>query len=330
MSDVAVRAGVGMATVSRALNGSKGISEATRSRVLEIAQEIGYVVSPEASRLARGVTRRVALVVPHLSRWFFSSLVEALESALREAQLDILLYHVPDAETRHSFFEHLPARRKVDAVVVVGLPVADAERARLDLMGVQLLSVGGQAASFPYVRIDDRVASRQAVDHLLSLGHRRIAMIEAIDPGAPEWLLEHGRSAGYRDALAAAGIPQEPSLIVRGEWGGELGARGMAQLLSLPQPPTAVFAHSDEVALGALHTLRRAGLDVPRDMSVIGIDDHPLAALTDLTTIRQSTQDQGVAAARMLIDLLAGGRPQTDLTFPTVLVPRASTARPRT
>lgn len=327
MIDVANRAGVGMATVSRALNGSSGVSERTRKRIMAIAEEIGYVVSPEASRLARGVTGRVAIVVPHISRWFFATMLEAIETVLRQADFDLLLYQVPDARSRHAFFERLPARRKVDAVIVVGLPVDDRERSQLERMGVQIIAVGGQTAAFPFVRIDDHEAARQATDHLLGLGHTRIAMIEAVDPETPEWPVEFGRADGYYDALAHAGIESNPELVVRVPWGGEEGAGAMARLLSLANRPTAVYAHSDEIALGAVRTLRRAGLSTPDDVSIIGIDDHPLAALCDLTTIAQPVHEQGVAAARMLLDLLDGSPSDTEVTLPTVLVPRGSTRR---
>lgn len=329
MSDVSRRAGVGMATVSRAINGHPGVSEKTRRRVLEVAEELGYVPSPEASKLARGSTRRIAILAPHLSRWFFATMLGAVEPVIRHAGYDTLVYQVPDARARHDFFEHLPARRKVDGVIVIGLPVTDAERRRLDLLGVQIVAAGGQTADFPFVRIDDANAARQAVNHLISLGHTRIGMIEAVDPDSPEWPEHLGRSDGYREAISAAGIPPRPDLTVRVPWGGEDGARAMATLLSLPEPPTAVYAHSDEVAFGAMRTIRRAGLSIPDDISIIGIDDHPTAALVELTTVRQPVPEQGEAAANLLLDLLNHRDTRLDVTMATTLVPRGSTTRLR-
>lgn len=217
----------------------------------------------------------------------------------------MLLYQVGGARDRHDFFDRLPARRKVDAVVVVGFQVEDAERAQLETMGVHIVAAGGQSAAYPSVHIDDHEASRQAVDHLLHLGHTRIGMLEALDPDQPR--LESTRSPAYYEALERAGIAVDPSLVVTADWGGENGAESMSRLLGHAEPPTAVFAHSDEVALGAIRTLRRAGLRPGHDVSVVGIDDHPLAALTDLTTVRQRPGEQGVLAGRLLLDLLAGG-----------------------
>jgi len=153
-------------------------------------------------------------------------------------------------------------------------------------------------------------------------------MLEAKDPDQPE--LEPPRSDAYYATLADHGIEVDPDLVVVGDWGGEQGAQGMSRLLSLREPPTAVYAHSDEVALGAIRTIPRAGLDIPRDLSVVGTDDHPLAALTDLTTVRQPAHQQGVRAAEMLVGLLRND-PDIDeqVTLPTELVVRGSTAPPR-
>ena len=327
MVDIARIAGVSLATASRALNNMPGVASATRERVLAVADELSYVVSPEASRLSGGSTRRVAVVVPHISRWFFAAMLEALESVLREADLDVLLYHVGDAADRRAFFERLPARRKVDAVVVLAFPVSEIEQQRLELMGVSIVSAGGQTVAYPYVCIDDEAAGRQAVDHLIFLGHRRLAMIAAVDPDQPGWPERPGRSQAYYSALRDAGIAVDPSLVTTVDWGGLQGAEAMGELLSLREPPTAVYAHSDEVALGAMRTLRRAGLRVPEDISVIGIDDHPLAELTDLTTVSQPVRQQGLLVGQMVLGLLQGEDVQRAVTVPTRLVIRRSTAR---
>lgn len=328
LAEVARLAGVGLGTASRAMSNSPGVAPATRRKVLDVAERLSYVVSPEASSLAKGTTGRVALVVPHLSRWFFGTMVEGLESVLSGADLDVLLYHVSDLADRHDFFHRLPARRKVDAVVVVAFQVDELERKRLELMGVQIVAAGGQSATYPYTCIDDQAAGRQAVDHLIHLGHRRIAMLESVDPDQPTLISR--RTSAYHSALAEAGIPVDPELIVTNDWGGEQGASSMAQLLSLKNPPTAVYAHSDEVALGAIRTLRRVGLRIPQDVSVIGIDDHPLAHLTDLTTIRQPVYEQGVSAGEMLLSLLRGDDANLGVTMPTQLIIRSTTGPPRT
>ncbi|MFC5136926.1 LacI family DNA-binding transcriptional regulator [Actinomycetospora rhizophila] len=330
LDDVARRAGVSLATASRALGDHPHVAAATRARVREAAGELDYVASPEATRLAGGPTGRVAVLVPHPSRWFFGELIEGLESALRAADLDLVLFRVGGPEERAAFFDRLPARRKVDAVVVLAFAVDEAEHARLASLGVDVVVAGGRVASYPSVGIDDHGAGRQAVDHLIHLGHRRIGMIAVQDDGqlAPD---PDGRRSAWRAALGDAGVEPADDLLVTVPWGGEGGADGMARLLGLRTPPTAVFAHDDETALGAVRTLRRAGLRVPEDLSVIGIDDHPLAALTDLTTVAQPVRDQGRRAGELVVAALRGELPErvppAEL-LPTRLVLRGTTSPP--
>jgi DNA-binding LacI/PurR family transcriptional regulator len=193
-------------------------------------------------------------------------------------------------------------------------------------MGVHIVAAGGKSGDYPYVCINDRAAGAQAINHLVNLGHRRIAMITVDDPQQP---LVTERSRAYYECLEAAAIPIDPELVQTSDWGGEQGAASMAALLSLRSPPTAVYAYSDEIAVGALRTLRRTGLRVPEDMSIVGIDDHPLAALTDLTTVRQPVHLQGQLAAQMLLGLLRGQDVDVAVEVPTELVVRASTAPQR-
>ena len=169
--------------------------------------------------------------------------------------------------------------------------------------------------------------SRQAMSHLVHLGHRRIGMLEAVDAEQPD--LPSNRSAGYYAVLEEQGLDIDPDLVVSNSWGGNEGAESMGRLLALDQPPTAVFAHSDEVAAGPMRTLRRAGPTPGREVSIIGIDDHPIAELLDLTTIRQRPEEQGRQAARLLLSLL-NAEDSTDrhVTLPAELVVRGSTQRP--
>lgn len=329
MADVAHRAGVSISTVSRALRGMPGVSEGQRRRIQGIADELSYVISPEASRLSRGATGRVAVVVPTLNRWFFSTMLAGVEGVLRDADLDVLIYHVGGTEDRRRFFDELPARRKVDAVIVIALPVPDEEAARLDLMGVQVVAAGGRLRAYPSVRVDDHAVARQAVDHLAGLGHERIAMIRTKDFEGLLWPSDLSRTQGYIDALVAAGLRTDEKLLVTTPFGPDGGIQAMEQLLALPDPPTAVFAHSDEVAFGALRACRLAGVRIPEDLSVVGVDDHPMAALHDLTTVHQPVELQGRIAGQMILDLLHGdGLAEHQRLVPTELVVRSTTAPP--
>jgi LacI family transcriptional regulator, repressor for deo operon, udp, cdd, tsx, nupC, and nupG len=329
MADVARHAGVSTATVSRALRDVPGVSDATRKRIKLLADQLSYVVSPEASRLSGGTTGRVAVVVPTINHWFFATILAGIEGTLRGADLDVLIYHVDGAVDRKRFFERLPARRKADAVIVITLPVPEAEARRLELMGTAIVIAGGQLLDYPCVRIDDVEVGYQAVSHLRALGHERVAMIRTMDADGTVWPTDRLRAIGFVSAMADSGLDVPPGLMVTVPWGAEGGAMAMEQLLSMREPPTAVFAYSDEVAMGAMRTLRRAHVPIPERISIVGVDDHPLAELNDLTTVHQPVEEQGEIAARMVLDLLHG-RPVTDShrCVGTYLVVRNSTAPP--
>jgi DNA-binding LacI/PurR family transcriptional regulator len=327
MADVARRAGVSTSTVSRALRGMPGVSESQRRRIQAIADELSYVISPEASRLSRGATGRVAVVVPTIDRWYFSTMLAGIESTLRDADLDVLIYHVGGAEDRQRFFHELPVRRKADAAIVISLPVPDEEAARLDLLGVQVVVAGGQIRDYPHVRIDDHKAAEQAVGHLAGLGHRRIGMIRTHDGEGRLWPADMARTQGYLQSLRRAGLEHDTALLATVPFGIHGGMEAVGRLLALPDPPTAVFCHSDEVAFGAMRALRLASVEVPVQCSVVGVDDHPMSEILDLTTVRQPVERQGRIAGEMILELLGTGALREPVrVVPTELVVRDSTA----
>lgn len=332
MTDVARRSGVSIASVSRALRGEPGVSPATRTRILSAARDLAYVVSPEASHLSRGTTGRIAVVVPRVDAWFYSTMLAGIAGEFDTVGVDLVLCALPDSSSRHRFFESLPLRRKVDAVIVASLPLTARERTRLGQLALPTVFVGGDqdVGNHPWVGIDDELAARQAVGHLLRIGHRDIAMIQAGDREGTRWATDEARIRGFHGQISDAGL-SDPT-VVTVEWGIDGGARGMEMLLSRPSLPTAVFCHSDEIALGALRTLHRAGVSVPQQVSVIGVDDHPSADLSDLTTVAQPVLEQGRIAARQVLAQLDGEGPEpapTVSTLPTRLVIRGSTASPR-
>lgn len=326
---VARRAGVSTATVSRAMRGLPNVSEATRAKVLAAARELDYVVSPSASRLASGQTRTVAVVMPYVDRHYFANVLAGAEAVLRASGYDLLLYVLPDDAAREDFFARMPVRRRVDAVLVLTLPLKPAQVEQFLALDMPVAAVGMGFPGVAAVSIDDSAAARSAVDHLINLGHRRIAMIGGgVSEAEPNpFTTPEMRRAGYRAALTGAGIPLVPEYEVDGQYTSAGGEHAMAQLLSLPSSPTAVFAQSDRMAYGALHALRRMGLACPDDVSVIGIDDHETAEALDLTTVAQPMHAQGAEAARQLLDALSGEQP-VDVLLPTHLVLRSTTAAP--
>lgn len=331
MADVASMAGVSKATVSRVLSGAPGVSDQTRARINALVKDLSYVVSPDAARLSKGSTGRIAVVMPTTTTWFYGAILCGILSVLRPEGLDALIYQVADDTESRRFFADLPVQRQVDAVIVVAFPISDFERRQLDRLGVPVVIAGGSLPGHAHVRIDDAAAARQAVTHLIRAGHERIAMINSTVTREWPFAPPAARLDGYRTALEDAGISVDPEIVLEVPWSTTMGAHGMDQLLSSKRLPTAVFAFCDEVAIGALRSLRRAGIPVPGAMSVIGIDDHPLADLCDLTTVHQPVETQGKRAAQMSLSLL-GGEPvdEQHLTIPTHLVIRSTTAPPGT
>ncbi len=333
--DVARRAGVSASTVSRSLRGFSNVSERTRARVLSAASDLSYVPSPAASRLASGRTRTVGVIVQFVARWFFTEVVRGAEVELRRAEYDLLLYNVGDPSSRSHLFETMPLRRRVDAVLAVATSFNDGERAALDGLGVPVVVIGGQRTNGQAgVGIDDRESAAMAVRHLALLGHRDITMISGCidDPIGRETTL--ARQAGFRVGMVEAGLPERPGDILTEPWGVDGGRRAMERLLAGRHLPTAIFAESDEIAFGVLQTLRRVGLDVPGDVSVVGFDDHELAPASDLTSIAQPVHEQGRLGARMVLEMVAGSLGSTAtaghvIVLPTRLVVRGTTGPPR-
>lgn len=335
IKDVARSVGVSTATVSRALRGLPRVSDETRSRVLRAAAELDYVASPSAAGLASGQTRAVGVVVPFVTRWFYSSVVQGAEQLLKEAGYDLLLYNLagnPDARDR-VFRGHL-LRKRVDAVLVLSLTPTDAEVAALAKLNRPVAVVGATVPGWSSVRIDDLATARIAMSHLVGLGHRRIAYIGGSLEDQLDFAAPLDRLNGFRAVMREAGLAVEQRWETVSDFTVRGGLAAMRLLLETDPRPTAVFAASDEMAIGAVHAVREAGLRVPEDVSVVGIDDHEMAEFFGLTTVAQPVHEQGQLAAQLLLDALAAGPDLVlrtnppSLTVPTRLVVRATTGPP--
>jgi DNA-binding LacI/PurR family transcriptional regulator len=328
--DVAALAGVSPSTVSRSLRGLPNVSEETRARVVEAAAELSYVVSPSASGLASGQTRSIGVVVPFVTRWFFANAVAGACDVLAEAGYDVLLYHLGSADARDRFFDRMPLARRVDAVMTLAVPLTDEHTLGLRALGMPLITVGAQMDGVTCVRIDDVAASQSAVNHLIHQGHESIAMLADLgeDPSLG-FSSSRDRRDGYRLALATAGIEPRDDLYVAGTHGIDGGAAAMAQILSGDVLPSAIFAEYDELAIGAIRTLQRAGIPVPEQISVVGVDDHEMSSVVDLTTVAQQVRELGAVAARLLLDTLAERLTDpADVLLPTRLIVRGTTGPP--
>lgn len=330
LEDVAARAQVSVSTASRALRGLPHVSVRTRERVARAARDLDYVVNRQASGLATGRTGCVGVVVPFLGKWFFSEVLAGLEEVFRAQGRDLLLYSLGDPGGRERFFTELPMRQRVDGVVVLCVPLTRAEVKAFTSLDIPTIVVQVKAGGLPGVRIDDVEGAKLAVRHLISLGHRRIGFITGNMTPLMHFTAPEDRRDGYRQALKERRLKWEPALEASGDFTVDGGAGAVAALMSLPHPPTAVFVESDEMAIGALQAVRRMGLRVPDDVSIIGFDDHEMAAVLDLTTIAQPVRRQGAMAAELLAEALEdrATRKPASLVAPTTLVVRGTTAPP--
>ncbi|MBV9594328.1 MAG: LacI family DNA-binding transcriptional regulator [Actinobacteria bacterium] len=326
IEDVAKLAGVSIATVSRSLRGLPDVAPATRDRVLTAARELNYVASPFAARLASGRTATVGVVVPFVNRWFFAEILGAVEAVLHDRGFDLLLYNLGDTAGRDRFFNTMPVRKRVDALVVASLVLTESETDALLALGIPIGLLGVGSPRFHSVRIDDADAASLAVQHLIDLGHRRIGLIGGDTDDPMRFTPPHHRRQGYIDVLRKAGIDYEPELEVLGYFTVDGGEAATKELLARPNRPTALFAESDEMAWGALRALRRAGLRVPQDVAVVGFDEHPVAELFDLTTIAQPVVEQATILTSELLQLMPdlSARPHEEV-LPTRLIVRGST-----
>ena len=326
ITDVARAAGVSKATASRALTGSGYVSEQTRSRVLEAAASLGYVASTTAVSLATGRTRNVGVVMPYLSRWFFAEVLEGIQDALLRHGYDLTLYDArPGTAGRARVFDDFLARKRFDGLIAVGLEPSDNELERILAIGRPVVSVVGASSETSVVALDDLHAARRATEHLIGLGHTRIAFIGGGGENAPH--VDRMRLEGYRSTMTDAGLEPRHVPSVVSMPGGYAAAADL--LGDLRERPTGIVGTCDEVAIGTIIAARRLGIPVPGSLSVVGIDNHEYADMFSLTTLEQSPHAQGVQAAEMLLQRLR--EPDADVTevrLQATLIVRNSTAPP--
>ncbi|TDW30416.1 LacI family DNA-binding transcriptional regulator [Cryobacterium psychrophilum] len=336
IEDVARLAGVSTATVSRTLSGRGPVKPATRLKVEAAAGELGYVVSASASSLASGRTKNIGVVVPFLGSWFFSSVVEGAQRALLRNGYDLTLYNLSGGgDERASVFEHFLLRQRLDAVIAVSLELTEHEVDRLHAVGKPIVGVGvgGPSNGVRTLTIDDAAVARRATEHLLALGHTRIGHVGGSKELDLDFHLPTNRRLGYEGALEAAEIAVSVDLFEPANFTMRGGYQATRRLLERDDGrPSAIFAASDEMAIGCILAARDLGLSVPHDVSVIGIDDHNLADFFGLTTMAQFPQAQGEKAVDILMEQLHP-RPHEpgdlNLPMPFELITRSSTAPPR-
>lgn len=303
VGDVARRAGVSTATVSRVLSRPDQVSPKTRKRVMQAVEETGYRLNHAARNLRQGRTGGIVVLVPYLSNPFFSTILAAIARVASEAALNVLVVDTRETESANRrILDYLHSNRADGLIVLDGnLPqqfFSPSSWRPPVVFACEAPDVPGQ----PTVTVDNRRGAEMAVAHLLGLGHRRIGYVA----GPPHNVLTGQRHAGYAAALAEARQPPRPDWLFEGDFTMQSGSLAARRWLTMADRPTAVFCASDAMACGFVSELHRHGVLVPRDVSVVGFDDIDIAAhfIPGLTTIRQPRALIGAAATGMLIDLL--------------------------
>ncbi len=328
IKDIARIAQVSHPTVSRALQNSPLVNAQTAARIRKIADEAGYRASAVARGLVTRRTRTIGLVVTTVADPFASEVVCGIEQTANDYGYSVILADSnADPERERKVVQSL-AERRVDGIIVTSSRVGALYLPLLSQMMVPIVLVNDQyPGEFVHsVMIRNREGMRAVAEHMIALGHRRIAYIG----DRFGYQSDSERLAGYRDALGAAGLPAPAELVAQGDGGAEGAMRAMEQLLALAKPPTAVCCYNDMTALGAMRCLRNHGLRVPNDISIAGFDDLFFAAYTEppLTTIRQPMRRMGQMAIESLLKLMEGKESVTQVQIEPELVVRQSTAPP--
>ncbi|MEW5958410.1 MAG: LacI family DNA-binding transcriptional regulator [Chloroflexota bacterium] len=324
IKDIAKVMNISYSTVSRALNDSPRVNPETRRRIQDKAAEMGYLPSAVARSLVTRRTHIIGLVVTTITDLFFAEVIHAIEETAVKYKYNVILANSNGKPEHEVEVIRALRERRVDGIILIS-PYSSKENpftgTEIDLPVVAVNKFYQEYIGYS-VGVDNHNSSREATQHLLDLGHRRIAHIA----GLPEEWDSMERQKGYEQALQAGGLPVDPALIVRSDGRPKAGTEAMQQLLALPARPTAVFCYNDATALGAMRAAYAAGRRIPQDLSVVGFDDIDLARYFEppLTTIAQPKREMGGKAVQMILNLLAGDKVE-DCMLPGRLIVRAST-----
>jgi DNA-binding LacI/PurR family transcriptional regulator len=331
ITDVAKAAGVSKGAVSFALNGRPGVAEETRARILAVAESLGWTPSHRARALSVSRAFSVGLVIarpPELlgADPFYPSFIAGVERTLSDRGQALVLQVVPDLAVEEASYRRLAKAERVDGMFVLDLRVGDPRIALLAELGMPAVTIGRPdvPSGCPALLVDDRPGVTAAVDHLVSLGHRRIAHVS----GPLHFLHGPVRRRAWEQALAEAGLT--PHRMIESDFSAAGGAQATRELLDDDERPTAIVYGNDLMAIAGLSVALRYGVRVPDELSVTGFDDTELASYVNptLTTVRTDPFGWGRTAAEALLDLI-DGQPGKDIpTLPARLVTRGSTAAP--
>ncbi len=324
--DVAKKAGVSFATVSRVLNDGANVKPEKRERVLRAIKQLGYTTNLQARSLRAGRSHLIGLLVRDLGTAYIGEIMRGVDLELAAAKYDVMLYTTHRRQTQESAYVTALTRGMTDGLLLVlpRHPEAYLKSLRQKKFPYVVIDHMGIPDPVPAVGATNRAGGYEATRYLLDLGHRRIGLLE----GTMNLGCSRDRLEGYRTALREQNIPFDAGLVREGLFQQPKGYVAAIELLQLPDPPTAIFASNDVMAFGAMEAAREFGKKIPDDISIIGFDDIPQAAQVHppLTTIRQPLEEMGRRAVRMLLEIIENPeRPVEKIELPTELVVREST-----
>jgi LacI family transcriptional regulator len=327
---VAARAHVSPSTVSRVLNEGQ-VSDASRARVLQAIDELSYRPRASARALVSGATGTVGMVIPFFTHPSAVERVRGVLEALEGTPYELIVCNVADAAQRNDYLGRRAPLDRTDGMLIVSLTPTDDEAAMLAAAGLPVVLVDAWHPRLPSVVADDVLGGMLATQHLLELGHERVAFIgDTSDPGLG-FVSSDRRHHGYGNALRDAGVPVRGTLCRHGPHGRDVAHRLTRELLTLSTPPTAIFAASDTQALGVIEAAAFEGFDVPGDLSVVGFDDLEVAAYVGLTTVRQPLRESGQRGIELLLGAVRGsGAEPVEEELELELMVRRTTGPPRT
>jgi DNA-binding LacI/PurR family transcriptional regulator len=324
---IARKAGVSIATVSRAMNGEDGVGPETRERIQIIARRLNYFPNLSARGLVARKPNAIGIVIPRMSEFafsnpYYSEILKGIEKKTRESG-HYLVFSFAEEDCYARMVQHQLAA----GVIVLANRMDDPRVEEAWRMKVPMVLIPGDSRQpgIPSVDVDNTGAAVQAVDHLAGLGHRRIAFLNG--PANSKYSLE--RLTGFRNGLKKCGLPLRKEFVMESDFTQQGGYEGTKRFLSLKNPPTALLVINDYSAMGALRAAKEMGFRVPEDVSLIGFGDVPFSSMTDppLTTLREPFQEMGHEAASMLLKIVQGKKISSrNQILPVELVPRESTA----
>ncbi len=324
--DVANKAGVSIATVSRVVNFPDKVNPETRHKVLSVIDQLGYVPKAEAAARARKSAGRIGVLAPFFTYPSFVQRLRGVANALTTLPYELTIYNVDSTARRDSYVTSLSLTRRLDGLILMALPFNQATVERLVNHSMETVSIEVTHPSFSSIEIDDHAGGRMAAEYLIQKGYRRFGFIGDTDLPEHAFPTSDRRLGGYRAAIHEAGRALEPSYIALAVQSLQNAKNCMDRLLDLPEPPDAVFCASDTQALGALKAARVRGLRVPDDIAIIGFDDVDIAEYVGLTTIRQHLEESGRLAVELLLARLENrSRPVQHVRLTLKVIERETT-----